>query len=95
MSEAQQSIINSMSLYGATIELISSKFATTPWAMEKFTQLLHIRYRNINRQLTLMATNATVGNLPGDLRSRLSDGRATICKILGADQRPENNWEAR
>ena len=26
MSEAQQSIVNSMSLYGATIELISSKF---------------------------------------------------------------------
>jgi len=70
------------------------KFNTSPWAMEKFTQLLHILYRNINRQLTLMATNATVGNLPGDLRSRLSDGRATICKILGADQRPENNWEA-
>lgn len=71
------------------------KFSTSPWAMEKFTQLLHIRYRNIGQRLTLMATNATVANLPGDLRSRLGDGRATICKISGADQRPENNWEER
>lgn len=94
MSEAQQSIVNSMSPYGATIELISSKFATTPWAMEKFTQLLHGRYRNIARQLTLMATNATLNDLPGDVKSRLGDGRAMVCKVAGVDQRPMNEWEA-
>lgn len=70
------------------------KFATTPWAMEKFTQLLHSRYRNIARQLTLMATNATLNDLPGDVKSRLGDGRAMVCKVAGVDQRPMNEWEA-
>lgn len=68
------------------------KFSATAWSMEKFTQLLHHRYRNMAKQLTLMATNATLDGLPGDIRSRLGDGRAVVCKIVGSDLRPMNEW---
>lgn len=68
------------------------KFAATPWAMEKFTQLLHLRYRNIGSQLTIMATNGTLSGLPGDVQSRLNDGRAMVFRINDADQRPMNEW---
>lgn len=61
------------------------KFSTTPWAEEKFYQLMEHRYRNWATTLTLLATNAPIdprrlekwegATLPGYLLSRVQDGR--------------------
>lgn len=59
------------------------KFSTTPWALEKFQQLIEHRYRNWALCLTVFATNTPVKNignwqgetLPGYMLSRINDGR--------------------
>lgn len=68
------------------------EFNTTPWAMEKFLNLMDERWRRMNEVLTICALNNRVQSLPGKVQSRLKDGRAKILTIQGEDQRPYNAW---
>lgn len=60
------------------------KFSTTPWAEEKFFQLIEHRYRIWPESLTMIVTNRRIGldaqilpntMYPGYLESRIMDGR--------------------
>lgn len=60
------------------------KFSPTPWAEEKFYQIIDHRYRNWNTCVTVLATNRRIGldqavlgdtRFPGYLESRIMDGR--------------------
>jgi DNA replication protein DnaC len=60
------------------------KFSPTPWAEEKFFQLIEHRYRHWNEALTVLATNRPIGldkavlndtRWSGYLESRIMDGR--------------------
>jgi len=64
------------------------KFNTTPWAEEKFYQLVDHRYREWRDKLTIFATNRRIGldksiihdtRYPGYLESRIMDGRFWQC----------------
>lgn len=64
------------------------KFSTTPWAEEKFYQLIDHRYREWTEGLTVLATNRRIGldqriiedtRYPGYLESRIMDGRFWHC----------------
>lgn len=70
------------------------KFNTTEWALERFSRLIDERWRAMGSLLTLFATNAKLERLPGDVFSRLQDGRAQVVKMAGPDMRPFNQWEA-
>jgi DNA replication protein DnaC len=68
------------------------KFNATPWAMERFSRLIDERWRCMGNLLTLLATNARIEQLPGDVTSRLEDGRAEIVTLGGSDMRKFNEW---
>lgn len=70
------------------------QFKTTPWAMEKFLTLIDERWRNIDRTVTLLASNAAVANLPEKVASRLQDRRAHLFHLAGPDMRKFNTWSA-
>lgn len=59
----------------------------TPWAKEKFFQLIDERYRRGAEQLTVFATNAGVDALPGYVVSRMFDRRCRVYELTGADVR--------
>lgn len=63
------------------------EFNATAWAMERFLRLIDERWRNIDRRLTLCATNQKVQLLPDKISSRLSDGRALQIRTGGPDMR--------
>lgn len=69
------------------------KFNTTEWALERFSRLIDMRWRAMGNLLTLFATNAELNRLPGDVFSRLQDGRAQVIKLAGPDMRPFNQWD--
>lgn len=60
----------------------------TPWAQEKFFQIIEARYANGMQQLTAFATNANLTDLPGYIVSRMNDRRCQIHALSGADLRP-------
>lgn len=64
------------------------EFNTTPWALERFLRLMDERWRNLDRCLTLCATNARLNRLPQKVASRLNDGRAHVIEMKGVDMRP-------
>lgn len=68
------------------------QFKSTPWAMEKFLALIDERWRNIDRTVTLLASNAAVANLPEKVASRLQDRRAHLFHLTGIDMRKFNTW---
>lgn len=68
------------------------QFKTTEWAMEKFLALMDERWRNIDRAVTLIASNAAVANLPEKVASRLQDRRAQLFHLVGPDMRKFNTW---
>lgn len=68
------------------------QFKTTEWAMEKFLALMDERWRNIDRSVTLIASNAAVANLPEKVASRLQDRRAQLFHLTGPDMRKFNTW---
>ncbi len=68
------------------------QFKTTEWAMEKFLGLMDERWRNIDRAVTLIASNAAVANLPEKVASRLQDRRAQLFHLTGPDMRKFNTW---
>jgi DNA replication protein DnaC len=68
------------------------QFNTTPWAMEKFLHLIEIRWRNLDRNLTLCATNVPLNELPEKVESRLRDGRAVVYETHGPDMRRFSTW---
>jgi DNA replication protein DnaC len=59
----------------------------TPWAQEKFFELIDYRYREGERALTVFASNARLEGLPGYLTSRMSDYRCAMFTLEGPDQR--------
>lgn len=59
----------------------------TPWAEEKFFQLVDHRYRHGAELLTAFATNSPVDALAPYLASRLRDQRCRYFVLLGADKR--------
>jgi DNA replication protein DnaC len=59
----------------------------TPWAQEKFFQLIDARYRAGAEMLTVFATNSDIDNLPGYVQSRMMDRRCRIFKLAGTDMR--------
>lgn len=69
------------------------KFNATEWALERFSRLVDERWRRMGRLLTLFATNTVISALPGDIQSRMEDGRAEIIKLTGADMRKLNEWD--
>lgn len=69
------------------------KFNTTEWALERFSRLIDERWRSMGNLLTLLATNAKLERLPGDVFSRLQDGRAQVVNLAGPDMRPFNQWD--
>lgn len=68
------------------------EFNTTAWAMERFLRLIDERWRNMDRCLTLCATNSRVTTMPDKVASRLRDGRARVIELSGADMRPYQKW---
>jgi len=64
------------------------EFSGTAWAMERFLRLIDDRWRAIDNNLTLCATNSRLNALPGKVASRLRDGRAEVIETQGADMRP-------
>ena len=64
-----------------------SEFNTTPWAMERFLRLMDERWRQMDRVLTLCATNGRLNNLPEKVASRLSDRRGMVIEMRGIDMR--------
>lgn len=68
------------------------EFNTTPWAMERFLRLMDERWRNLDRVLTLCATNSRINAMPEKVASRLRDGRAMVVELTGADMRPYQRW---
>jgi DNA replication protein DnaC len=69
------------------------KFSATEWALERFSRLVDERWRRMGKCLTLFATNARIETLPGDVRSRMEDGRAEIITLAGADMRKFSEWD--
>ncbi len=59
----------------------------TPWAQEKFFQLVDARYRAGAEMLTVFATNSGLDTLPGYVQSRMMDRRCRIFNMAGADVR--------
>lgn len=59
----------------------------TPWAKEKFFQLMDVRYRAGRECLTVLATNESIDRVPGYLQSRLRDKRCSIEVINAPDVR--------
>lgn len=59
----------------------------TPWAQEKFFQLIDERYRNGTDRLTVFATNSSPDDLPGYVTSRMFDRRCRVYELTGADVR--------
>jgi len=63
------------------------KFNSTPWADEKFSQMIDARYRAWTSTTTVLATNS-LEDVPGYLKSRAMDGRFQIVFSGDADVRP-------
>lgn len=59
----------------------------TPWAEEKFFQIIEARYENGANCLTAFATNADLEMLPGYVLSRIRDRRCQVHVIRGVDMR--------
>ena len=70
-----------------------TRFNATPWALEKFHALLDERWRNMDRRVTLLATNGGLGELDESIASRLQDGRARVVTLAGQDMRPLAEWD--
>ena len=68
------------------------EFNATPWAEERFLRLMDERWRNMDRCLTLCATNHGMDDLPDKVASRLGDGRAEVLEMAGIDMRPHLEW---
>lgn len=68
------------------------QFNTTAWALERFLHLIDIRWRNLDRRLTLCATNVPLAQLPQKVESRLRDGRAVVYETGGPDMRRFASW---
>jgi len=69
------------------------EFNSTPWAMERFLRLIDERWRNMDRRLTLCATNNRINSLPEKVSSRLRDGRALVLDMQPRDMRRYQTWE--
>lgn len=63
------------------------RWSPTPWAEEKFFQIIEARYEDGANRLTAFATNADLNDLPGYIVSRMRDRRSQIHRITGADVR--------
>lgn len=63
------------------------RWAPTPWAQEKFFQLIDYRYQRHAEMLTLFAANTAVAALPGYIASRMQDIRAYLFVLSGQDVR--------
>lgn len=68
------------------------EFNSTPWAMERFLRLMDERWRNMDRRLTLCATNSRINALPEKVASRLRDGRAEAIEMAPHDMRRYQTW---
>lgn len=74
------------------------KYNATAWAGEQMQKLFDLRYRNRRLVGTLIGYNLQYAeNIPGFLRSRMSDGRFKLIEMLGPDIRPalEPEWDER
>jgi DNA replication protein DnaC len=63
------------------------RWSPTPWAQEKFFELVERRYRAGEQQLTCFATNAELADLPRYITSRLQDRRCQFVHLAGPDLR--------
>lgn len=63
------------------------RWSPTPWAQEKFFELIEKRYRAGEKQLTCFATNAELDDLPQYITSRLQDRRCQFIHMTGPDMR--------
>lgn len=63
------------------------RYNPTPWAEEKFFQLVERRYRAGDTRLTGFATNASLDALPQYVTSRLYDRRCRVFELGGPDLR--------
>lgn len=63
------------------------RWSPTPWAQEKFFELIDLRYRNGAEKLTAFATNAQLDDLPPYLASRMRDRRCRLFELAGVDMR--------
>ena len=63
------------------------RWAPTPWAQEKFFQLMDYRYRNASNLLTVFAANAGLDVLPGYIASRMQDVTNYVFVLDGQDVR--------
>ena len=59
----------------------------TPWAQEKFFELIDYRYRKGEELLTIFATNSPVSDLPPYVYSRMRDSRCHVATVTGPDVR--------
>jgi DNA replication protein DnaC len=59
----------------------------TPFAVEKFFELVDVRYRHGADRLTAFATNSAVDDLPEYLVSRMRDKRSALFELAGVDVR--------
>lgn len=63
------------------------RWSPTPWAQEKFFELIERRYRAGTQQLTCFATNAELADLPQYVTSRILDRRGQYFRLGGPDWR--------
>lgn len=65
----------------------ADRFNPTPWAVEKFTELIESRYRNGPDRCTAFATNVDPATLNGYLYSRMMYRESRVFHITGGDWR--------
>lgn len=63
------------------------RWAPTPWAQEKFFQLIDARYQRSAEMLTLFAANTEIAAVPGYIASRMQDIRSYLFVLSGQDVR--------
>jgi DNA replication protein DnaC len=63
------------------------QFNASPWALEKFFQLINSRYDYGLDRLTCFATNASIDTFPPNLQSRMRDRQCCLFELTGMDVR--------
>lgn len=66
----------------------------TEWGQDRFFQIIDRRWLAVRRQLTVVASNDSPEEWPGYLKSRFSDGRCRVIKMVGPDNRPTLSWDS-
>jgi DNA replication protein DnaC len=63
------------------------RYSPTPWAEEKFFQIIEARYENGPHCLTVFATNSKIASVTGYVRSRMEDARCQVWELPSGDHR--------